>query len=251
MKKWMILGAMALASLCALTACDAAAPSAPSQTASQPVSVPQEPPEINWEVQEAKGDSIIEIPKFVLQGEENPALEDLNTQIDQNHTKLYDEWKKNPDSVQELEIKGHTFTDENYVQIVMTQLEFPTYGTQGDIFSYNYDVKNRKVVTLEEALAKFNRSSEDLLSSMEFSLPNNTTVSRSELQGFLLLTNGKLNCYAKVFFTNSENAPEGDYNMLYTIQVDPASDTVTTTPFEGPITPDTPSSQTSSTTASA
>lgn len=256
MKKWIILCALAAASLCALAACEAAPPSEmPSAGQSEQATVPQEPPGLRLSVNEKQGDSIIEIPEFVAPGD-NPEIDSLNAKIYENHTKLYEEWKKTPNSVRGLEIKSHSFTNENYVQVVVTQLEFPTYGTQGNIFSYNYDSKNHKALTSDDVLpkygGKFPRSVDDILAAMTFNLPNHVTVSRSELQGFLILTNGHLNCYVKVFFTDSNHPSEGDYDMLYTVDVDPSSDTVTTTPFDGPITPTTtPSSQTSSTSASA
>ncbi len=261
MKKWIILCALAAASLCALAACDAAPPSEmPSAGQSEQATVPQEPPGLRLSVNEKQGDSIIEIPEFVAPGD-NPEIDSLNAKIYENHTKLYEEWKKAPNSVRGLEIKSElSFANEEYVQAVVTQLEFPTYGTQGDIFSYNYDVKNQKAITLEEFLPKLNRSPDDLLGAITFNLPNNITVSHSELQGFRIISEvaGMIDCFAKVYFTDTSGQTE-DYNMLYIIHLDNFNDTLTAEAYNGQLPPlpranpssSTTSSENSSTSASA
>jgi hypothetical protein len=49
-------------------------------------------------------------------------------------------------------VYAYSFTDENYIQIYHTVLEYPTYGTAGDLFGYVYDIANDDYITLDEFL---------------------------------------------------------------------------------------------------
>lgn len=240
MKKLTVLLALAAAALLTVTACGADPQPSGGASPEQQVqsSVPQEPPVLSLAVDIKEGDSTIQIPTFKSPGE-NPQTRALNDKIEENHTKLYEEWKNRSDnSVRELEMKSYLFADEYYVQAVVTQLEFPTYGTQGDIFSYNYDIKHHKAVTLSELFSetiwKVFRSEEDVVKSLtaELALQSDRIVERAEIQGFRILENGGIDCYAKVFFTGSD--PQRDpYDMLYTIHLIPSSDTFSFEPYDG------------------
>lgn len=237
MKKSILLLALATAAVVCVAACDSPAPAAgSSQTAS---AMPLEVPDLALTVEVVQEDSVVQIPEFVTQ-DNNPAVNTLNAKIKENHLKLYEEWKNHPDGIRQLEIKTYSVKTEPYVQAVVTQLEFPTYGTQGDVFSYNYDIKQEKVLTLDDALAQFNTTREEVLAIPVWNLPNGTTVERAELQGFLI-QNGKLDCYAKVFFTSPNSEL---YSMIYTIHV---SDK-TTQAYDGQtlLTPEAPPEETSS-----
>lgn len=236
MKKRMLFLALAAASLFTVTACSADQPSAPGSATQSEASVPQEPPELKLSVDMKQGDSTVQIPEFVSPGD-NPETRALNDKIQENHTNLYEEWKSTANSVRQLEVKTYPFANDRYVQAVVTQLEFPTFGTQGDVFSYNYDIKNHKAITLAEAIAmsngKFQHTEASLLSGLTIAnLPEQVTMERAELKGFRILDNGHIDCYAKVHFSQGD-AEEGKYDMIYTLHLDPSSETVTNEPYNG------------------
>jgi predicted small secreted protein len=51
-----------------------------------------------------------------------------------------------------LDVWAYSISDENYIQIFYTVLEYPTYGTAGDLFGFIYDIHNDDYVTLNEYL---------------------------------------------------------------------------------------------------
>lgn len=163
-----------------------------------------------------EGDTVVQIPKFVAEGS-NPAVDTLNAEIQKNQGEVYGEWKDSQDSVRDLEIKSYLFTSEDYVQAVVTQLELPTYGTQGDVFSYHYDVKEQKTVALADALAKLNLTEDDVLTQFQAAYrPESSvgTIDKAEIQGFRILGDS-LECYLKVYFVNPNvSGEEGQYNQI-------------------------------------
>ncbi len=191
------------------------ASSATTSVSSSSISAAKAPSlELAEDIQE--GNTVIQIPKFVAEGN-NPAVDTLNEEIQKNQGEVYKEWKDAQDPVRGLEIKSYLFTSEDYVQAVVTQLEFPTYGTHGDVFSYHYDVKEQKVVTLADALAKFNLTEDDVLAQFQAAYrPESSvgTMDKAEIQGFRILEDS-LECYVKVYFVNSnQSGEEGKYNQI-------------------------------------
>jgi hypothetical protein len=61
-----------------------------------------------------------------------------------------------------INVWAYSFTDENYIQIYNTVLEYPTYGTVGDLFGFVYDIANDDFITLEEYLASDNITGEEM-----------------------------------------------------------------------------------------
>jgi hypothetical protein len=61
-----------------------------------------------------------------------------------------------------INVWAYSITDENYIQIYNTVFEYPTYGTEGDLFGFVYDMKNDDYITLDEYMSA-NGTSEDEL----------------------------------------------------------------------------------------
>jgi hypothetical protein len=58
---------------------------------------------------------------------------------------------------------GYSFTDKNFIQIYNTVLEYPAYGTSGDIYGYVYDIANDDYITLDEFLEGIGTDNETLI----------------------------------------------------------------------------------------
>ncbi|MDR0852376.1 MAG: DUF3298 and DUF4163 domain-containing protein [Clostridiales Family XIII bacterium] len=59
-----------------------------------------------------------------------------------------------PDDFSWIELICYPFIGERYAQIVMTRNEYPTYGTDGDLATFTYDMQSDTEVTLQEASKK-------------------------------------------------------------------------------------------------
>jgi hypothetical protein len=49
-----------------------------------------------------------------------------------------------------LDVRAYSISDENVIQIYYTVLEYPTYGTAGDLYGFVYDIAEDDYITLEE-----------------------------------------------------------------------------------------------------
>lgn len=97
-------------------------------------------PEITPVVQEYDGDNIAEILSMSYGGE-NAGIEQINASILGGVLEIYNQFTENRDEYSWIEIKSYPFSSEDYVQIVTTCADYPSYGTDGEIWSYNFDVK--------------------------------------------------------------------------------------------------------------
>ena len=54
-----------------------------------------------------------------------------------------------------VEIRSYPFENENFLQVVTSYIEYPAYGTSGEIASFNYDRKNNRFITLADILREY------------------------------------------------------------------------------------------------
>lgn len=108
-------------------------------------------PEINPVMQNYDGFNIAEILIMSYEGE-NAGIEKINASILDGILQTYLQFIENQDEYSWIEIKSYPFTSDDYVQIVMTYAEYPIYGTDGEIWSYNFDVKRGVSVELGEVM---------------------------------------------------------------------------------------------------
>jgi hypothetical protein len=106
-------------------------------------------------------------------------------------------------------IYAYSMTDENYIQIYNTVLEYPTYGTAGDLFGFVYDIENDDYITLEEFFDQNGLSGEALTEEI-VSMYNDTNP--TDTVGAVIL---------KAF--NLIKGPDGDYaySILFEMETTP------------------------------
>ncbi|MDL2234487.1 hypothetical protein LJC63_13055 [Ruminococcaceae bacterium OttesenSCG-928-L11] len=100
-------------------------------------------------VQSYEHGDIIEIPQIEAAGSQ--AVERINQSIMEFAADYSEYLGGHPDDYH-CEIKTWPFVDDQYVQIVMTSLYFPTYGTDGEVAGFVYDIRQDTVVEMESAL---------------------------------------------------------------------------------------------------
>ena len=100
--------------------------------------------------QEYVGYNIFEIPRFDGEGE---AVDQLNAQLDKRLAPYIDGWDAiKGDDVYWYEVKSYPICGERYMQIAVTAIEYPNYGTDGDVFSLCYDADEGRQLTIDDAL---------------------------------------------------------------------------------------------------
>ena len=116
-----------------------------------------------------------------------------------------------PEYAGTLEIKSYPFSNENYLQIVSTLCEFPVYGTDGQIYSYNYDIKNNTAITLDEIVAKYNITDQDLLQSISTKFkPESETrqITLIEPAAFRIISDDEAEIYVYVHSDDPNSTPD-------------------------------------------
>jgi hypothetical protein len=104
---------------------------------------------------------------------------------------------------------AYSITDENYIQVYNTILEYPAYGTSGELFGFVYDIKNDDYVTLDEFLETIGDNRDDLTFAMteHYAASNpGVTFGTVDLRTFLL-----------------SPGPDGDYlySFLFEMEITP------------------------------
>ncbi|MDR2649618.1 MAG: hypothetical protein LBB94_07875 [Clostridiales bacterium] len=117
----------------------------------------QENPEnvrITFITQEYNEDGdIVEIPYFEYDGTKNDVIDGINRLFNQGLQMRYEEFNANPGSSEWIEIKTYPFTDERYVQVVITSNVFGVnldYQWSGTVESVNYDKLNNKWILFSD-----------------------------------------------------------------------------------------------------
>jgi len=109
-------------------------------------------PAITAVIQKYEGENVVEI--LALKGAENDfGVELFNNFVDFIVGDFYRKYEKNKDSDSWVDIRSYPFTSDDWLQIVTTLNEFPIYGTDGEIVSFNYDRKNKRYLTMVDMMA--------------------------------------------------------------------------------------------------
>jgi predicted small secreted protein len=179
------------------------------------------------EVTEAKGEDasleltyqaytdieMIEILEFTSWDGLSPGQIETNDAIYENVISRVENFETNYDEANGngIEVFAYSFTDESYVQIYNTILEYPTYGTAGDLFGFVYDIENDDYITLDEFLASY-EVTEDEMSDvlMELYLEANpeNTVDAVTLKTFKLTKDADGEYYPSILFEMEVTGPE-------------------------------------------
>lgn len=119
--------------------------------------------EITTMTQEYFGDSIAEVlmisydvqqPALEEYGWKNPEIDSLNNAVKFGVQQIYNSFVESGGDGTWIEIRSYPFTSEDYLQIVTTCCTYPSYGTDGDLSSYNFDRKENRFLSVDDALEK-------------------------------------------------------------------------------------------------
>jgi hypothetical protein len=114
------------------------------------------PPAVAMQAQEYEGGNVVEVPQLIhlagSGGASAGALDEVNAAI----TGFAGDYSKyvsgGDDGAEWIELKAYPIQNEKYIQVVMTRAVFPSYGTQGDVFSVCYDYQTDTIYSLDEAV---------------------------------------------------------------------------------------------------
>ena len=188
--------------------------------------------EIGVMTQEYAGNNIAEIlmifydggqPVFEEYNWKNPEIEIINNTIKSgiqqlyNSFMLYNNFMNNYNEEESsgwIEIKSYPFTSDEWLQIVTTSVIYPTYGTDGDIESYNFNKTQNRYVTYYDAIEDLGLTEEIIIQNVKDSALdsqiNDSSISIGEVQikGFLMIP-GESDIYTlfllEILLENSES----------------------------------------------
>jgi hypothetical protein len=107
---------------------------------------------ITFMTQEYDGDNVVEIPYFEYDGAKSETPDSINRAYNQGLQRWYADFTESAAEGEFVEIRSYPFTSRDYLQVVTTYCAFPTYGTDGDLISVNYDAVNDKWISLSDAM---------------------------------------------------------------------------------------------------
>ena len=84
----------------------------------------------------------------------NPEIDSLNNAICSSLLQKYNDYLESGYLEDWIMIKSYPFTSADYVQIVSTYALYPTYGSEGEVYSYNFDMKNNRFISVEDVLSE-------------------------------------------------------------------------------------------------
>lgn len=155
------------------------------------------------------GDFIIEVPAFASgqldSSQRDDALEALNAAIISFSNSAYDPYIIN-DGVFWSELKAYPYTSSSYVQIIMTKIEYPIYGTDGEIMSFNYEFQNDVIITLEDAISANDIDTAQIKRELSNSglLSDTQSVVELTISAFRILDDGNADFYITAFIGSSQ-----------------------------------------------
>ncbi|MBE6752985.1 MAG: hypothetical protein E7559_01300 [Ruminococcaceae bacterium] len=167
---------------------------------------------VEMQMQQYSGNNIIEIPLFRCTGSSG-AADALNLRINRELWH-YAEAYGNADGTEAwCEVTCYPITGERYVQVIAAAAEYPCSGTEGTVFSYNYDVENDAVVVLEDALAGIKTSVAAELNYLTESCAASGMkgLLRAEPCGFIAFDD-RVWIIARLYFEEEQGKP---YDKLY------------------------------------
>jgi hypothetical protein len=189
----------------ALSACGAGAQSPPQTPSSGGGDA-----KIAVMTQEYEGDNIAEILKIEYDGE-NPEIAAINSDISNDVYQRYSDFKTGGEQEGNwMETRAYPFTGDDYLQIVMTQVEYPIYGTDGEIWSYNFDRRENARVLLADVMNALELTEDALTQRIkELYTPEfpSQSVGAVSARGFRILPDGQTQLLLRVTVENSEAEP--------------------------------------------
>ena len=170
------------------------------------------------QVQEYIGDNVIEIPKITGITSENVDLINEDFDLLKTNYETFDttgaEW---------WELKTYPSTTDQYLNIVIHSNLYPTYGTQGNVSSWNYDYVNDKYLSIEDALTMAGLTKEELSEKFEAQLAKDNEKNTDnapkaidfQASAFRILADGKVELFCEVDLEYPQ-ADTGTNHVIYT-----------------------------------
>jgi hypothetical protein len=112
-------------------------------------------------VQSYEGEDIVEIPMIFYDGQDpalaasdgrNLEIDALNRSIRMGVQQVYEEFTKTRGENEWIEIRAYPFMEDPFLQFVVTYNTYPSYGTDGTMFSCNFNLAKNHWMTLAEQL---------------------------------------------------------------------------------------------------
>lgn len=112
-------------------------------------------------IQEYDNGNIVEIlaisydggqPALEQYGWKNPEIESFNLTVRSGIQQQYFDFTDQNNGESRMEIRSYPFTDERYLQVVTTAAVYPSYGTDGELYSYNFDKQVNRFLSINDAL---------------------------------------------------------------------------------------------------
>lgn len=148
-------------------------------------------------------DLICEIP-YLFSLQWNDGIVELNNRISEE---IMNQYAYDSDSTEGwAEIKAYPITSDDYMQLVMTAINYPNYATDGEVYSYIYDIKNECALTNEDGLALAGISEQELYDAVEGCYKPDSdasTFNHAQLGGFRI-KDGSVVFYLKLYIDNPE-----------------------------------------------
>ncbi|HWP52075.1 MAG TPA: hypothetical protein VN626_10310 [Clostridia bacterium] len=188
----------ALTAALALSACTPGKTSLPSSSSSiEPTqrstsSQTTISPSIGFITQTYDGKNIAEIPYINDGGTASSDIEAINRSLNQGIQQVYTTFMASADAKSGdawIEIKSYPFITPDYIQVVVSSCTYPIYGTDGDLFSINFDVKNNKWLSINDVLADLDLTTQTLTEQVrQHFVPESSSQSVGNVQatGFLI-----------------------------------------------------------------
>lgn len=188
------------------------AESLPASSSRLPVEPVSSAPALKLVESIREGDNRVDIPTIAMDNE-SEAVTGINTAI----YALTDQANEYLDSGEEqpwIEIVAYPFTSADHLQVVMVKNIFPTYGTVGQIYSFNYDIANDTALSLDQLLAELGLSADAIAAEFtpEGVLEENQSFVRLAPAAFRI-TAGGAEIYCLLTF--SQDGAEADTIVTY------------------------------------
>jgi hypothetical protein len=173
-------------------------------------SEPKEVPVITIKTSIHSGNNNLDIPEF--QSESNiSALKKINSAIS-NFETAYNILSESMTGEQGVQCTTYSFTNDKYVTAVIRWKQIPDDLSDGDIYSYVYDIENQSYYQLNRVFYHNGISKEDILKKFSdwYGAENEIAIVSSDVQAFRITSSDSLEYYVKAVFSNGES-------RLYTV----------------------------------
>lgn len=158
---------------------------------------------------EIRGDNIGQFVKIV--GADNSAVQTINSEIESLMAQYQTESTKGDGSW--AEYQTYVDKDSKYLNIVMLYNVYPTYGNQGNLASFTYDMENETIVSTADVERMTGKTESAIRSAFESYYRDSNTahqyreVTQFTVAGASAYENGQADIYLAVTTDDKADAP--------------------------------------------